>query len=159
MLLSLAAAFQGCQSGGEDGHGYTTEECADACNKVAAANCGDVGSSCVSTCLSYPNAQYLGDCQVQLKAYFDCWWQAEAYLCNSDSETTPVGCDTQRGTYLSCSGETDAGGAGGSDAGGAGGSAGAPDDAAAGAGGASEIAGAAGAGETTGGAGMAGATG
>ncbi len=156
MLLGLAAAFQGCDSGGGGGSGYSSDECSDACNKVAAADCGDVGSSCFDACVSFPNAQYTGDCQLQLKGYFECWWKAELYSCDAKSQTQPVGCDPQRSTYLACTGETEAGG---NDAGGAGGSAGAPEDASAGAGGASEMSGAAGAADAAGSSGMAGAAG
>lgn len=172
LLLSLALVFPACESGsGASSEGYTSEECSDACNRVAGPNCGDVGDSCFGACVSFPNAQYSGDCQPQLKAYFECWWKADSYRCSAESETEPVGCDTQRTTYLACTGEAEAGGAGGSgsdagaggaggnDAAAAGGSAGAPAEAAAGAGGASETPGAAGAGDTAASAGMAGATG
>ena len=114
---------------------------------MAGADCGDVGSSCFDSCVSYPNAPYEGDCRLELKAYLDCWWQAAAYECDADQRTQPVGCDTERTTHLTCANE--AGGAGAGD-GGAGGndsaSSGAPDAAGAGVGGATETEGDAGAG-------------
>jgi hypothetical protein len=144
MLLSLAVVWQGCEAAGGEA-GYSPEECSDACNRVAAANCGDVGSSCFDSCVSYPNAQHQGDCPLELKAYFDCWWQAGAYECDADERTQAVGCDTERSTYLTCWGDAGAGGASGASDGGAGGSAGAPNAAGAAVGGATETEAAAGA--------------
>jgi hypothetical protein len=137
VVLSLAVAWQGCEAAGGEA-GYSPEECSDACNKVAGANCGDVGESCFDSCVSYPNAPYEGDCQLELKAYLDCWWAAVSYECDAHQRTQPVGCDAERSTYLTCAGDAGAGGAGGASDGAAGGrdaaSAGAPDSAGAGAG-------------------------
>jgi hypothetical protein len=147
MLLSLAVVWQGCEAAGGEA-GYSPEECSDACARVAAADCGDVGSSCFDSCVSNPNAQHQGDCPLELKAYFDCWWQAGAYECDADERTQAVGCDMERSTYLTCSGDAGAGGASGANGasdGGAGGSAGAPNAAGAAVGGATETEAAAGA--------------
>lgn len=123
LLLLLAAAAQlasACQSAAGGDPAFTTEACSDACAKIAAVDCGDVGSGCVSTCLSHPNATYAGDCPAELKDYLDCFWLAASFDCDDQASTVPIGCDAELVAYEACRSSAGAGGAAGaSGAGGA----------------------------------------
>jgi len=127
--------------------GRSTDDCSDACARLDAAGCGDVGSQCVAQCLGGPTPSVtasLGDCAKLETAYFDCFWAAAAYVCDETLRSVPVGCDDERAAVSSC----ETGGAAG--AGGVGG--------AAGAGGAGDaVAGSAGTGDALAGAGAGGA--
>jgi hypothetical protein len=146
-LLFAAAA---CKSDDGEPRGLSTEECSDACAKVAAADCGDVGSECVDQCVHGPVPSVsgsAGDCTRLESAYFSCFWGAASYTCDEKLGTLPVGCDDERSAVKACESGDGAGGSGGADgdvggggAGGAGtapgGAGGAPSGAEAGAGGA-----------------------
>src|SRR5882724_13313392 len=101
-LLGLSAALclatPSCQSdGGGSPADRSTEDCSDACAKIAAADCGDVGSACVDQCVREPlfSATASGDCQSVERVYFNCFWAAAAYACDETLGTVPVGCDDQ----------------------------------------------------------------
>jgi hypothetical protein len=104
-----------CKSGGSGVQGATTEECADACGKVAAMDCGDIGSECVDSCLKHPLGAVPAECTTEVAAFLDCFWVAEAYFCD-DLGTQATGCENQHQAALSCidvaSGAGGAGGAG-----------------------------------------------
>jgi hypothetical protein len=123
VMAALGAGISCKSSGGGGAQGATTEECSDACAKVAAADCGDIGAECVDSCLRHPIGAVPAACTTELAAFLDCFWVAEAYFCD-DLGTQAVGCDNQHQAVLSCienpgGGEGGAGGAGG--VGGAGG--------------------------------------
>lgn len=117
LILCLAGVWQGCEASSAGGDpSYSSETCSDACSRVAAADCGDVGEGCFDACVSFPTAQFQGDCQLELKSYFGCWWSAPAFACN-DALTTPLGCEEELETYSSClsPGAGGAAGAGGAE--------------------------------------------
>ena len=122
--VALCLATPSCES--DDGRGpsdRSTEDCSDACAKIAAADCGDVGSACVDQCVRGPlfSATASGDCESVERVYFNCFWAAVAYACDETLGTLPVGCDDQRDAVKACESGTGAGGAPGvAGAGGAG---------------------------------------
>jgi hypothetical protein len=135
-----------CHSDDGEARGLSTEECSDACAKIAAADCGDVGSGCVDQCVHGPVLSVsasAGDCARVESAYFNCFWGAASYVCDARVGTLPVGCDDERSALQTCEGgaagnEGGTGGAAGNEGGAAGGAgaAGAAAGAAGGAGGA-----------------------
>jgi hypothetical protein len=113
LVAALAAAWPACRTAAGGDPAFTNETCSDACARLAAADCGDVGSSCVSSCLAHPNASYAASCGVELASYLDCFWLAESFECAADERTIPVGCSTQLVAYEACRSGPDSGGAGG----------------------------------------------
>lgn len=99
---TAALGLLACQtSTGGDGSA-TTEDCSAACAKIAAANCGDVGSGCVDACLRPPPVELLGDCPEEQRAFFYCFWAAPSFTCDASSATTPLGCDEELAAVLEC---------------------------------------------------------
>lgn len=123
MTVALGTSFSCKSSGGGGELGATTEECSDACAKVAAADCGDIGAECVDTCLKHPLGAVPAACTDEVDAFLDCFWVAESYFCD-DLGTQAVGCDNQHQAALSCIDNPGGGGAGG-DGGATGGASGA----------------------------------
>lgn len=130
----VAASFAACASGA--GGGRSTDECSDACAKVGAADCGDVGSECVEACVR-ASAPTKNICSAELLSYSDCFWSAASYVCDDVRGTTAPDCEEQLRKYQGCPGNRGEGGGAG-DGGGSteGGAAGASTNDAAGAGGA-----------------------
>lgn len=116
-MVALGAGFS-CKSSGGGAQGATTDECADACAKVAAADCGDIGAECVDSCLKHPLGSVPAPCTDDVADFLDCFWVAEAYFCD-DLGTQAVGCDNQHQAALSCIDDAASGGSGGEAAGGA----------------------------------------
>jgi hypothetical protein len=114
LMASAAPACETSSSGGSDS-GFTTEECSEACLRIDAASCGDVGQGCVDACTHHVTSAKAGDCPTELRLYLDCFWTAEKFTCDAGAHTRPVGCDEQLASYDACLG-----------LGGAGGNAGAP---------------------------------
>jgi hypothetical protein len=61
-----------------------------------------IGSSCVNSCVSHPNARYAAGCANELERYLDCFWSARAFTCDRESRTLPVGCDAELVAYEGC---------------------------------------------------------
>jgi hypothetical protein len=120
LLALLVAPWPACRTAPGGDPAFTTEECSDTCSRIAAADCGDVGSSCVSACLRHPQASYGDVCPLELKRYLGCYWAAESFQCSAAAETEPVGCEEQRATHEACRSSSGAGGMAGNapDAGG-----------------------------------------
>jgi hypothetical protein len=109
-LLLCAACSGGCQSGGTSGP--STDDCADACSKIAAVDCGDADAQCVDRCVRSTQIPSDVTCRSERANYVDCFWSAESYACDDDGNTTATGCDEQRAAFERCdSGEGGAGGA------------------------------------------------
>jgi hypothetical protein len=110
-VFGLAVGFAACASGA--GGGRTSDECADACAKIDGANCGDIGESCVASCVHGPSTS--GDeCKSELLSYADCFWSAEAYACDDELGTIASSCAEQLNALDACrSGDSGAGGAAG----------------------------------------------
>jgi hypothetical protein len=105
-LLSLYVAVA-CRS--ETGSlGPTTEECADACNRVGAADCGDIGSECVNACVQQITP---AECAAEVGAYLKCFWSVERYRCQRGL-TVPEGCTEESEAAQVCA-AAGAGGVGG----------------------------------------------
>jgi hypothetical protein len=115
-LLSLSVAVA-CNS--ETGSlGPTTEECADACNRVGAADCGDIGSECVNACVHQTTP---AECAAEVGAYLKCFWSVERYRCQRGL-TVPDGCTEESEAARACGAAGVGGlGSGGGGRGGAGG--------------------------------------
>lgn len=113
LLLAAAALVSACQTAAGGDPAFTTEACSDACAKIAAVDCGDVGSGCVTTCVSHPNATYAGACPMELESYLDCFWLAASFNCDGQSSTVPVGCNAELDAYEACRSSAGAGGAAG----------------------------------------------
>lgn len=135
--LGLVAPACESSSGGSD-RGPSSEECSAACQRITAADCGDVGANCFDACVRYLDVAAANECSNELASYLGCFWAAEAFTCDADLHTQAVGCEEPLAAYVACS---EGGGGGGSaGAGGAG-----TDEAGAGAGGAPDSPSAAGA--------------
>lgn len=110
LLLCAACCGGGCQSGGTSGP--STDECADACSKIAAVDCGDVDAQCVDRCVRSTQIPSDVTCRSERANYVDCFWSAESYACDDEGNTTAPTCDEQRVAFERCdSGEGGAGGA------------------------------------------------
>jgi hypothetical protein len=122
LLLAVAAQLaSACQTAAGGDPAFTTEACSDTCANIAAVDCGDIGSGCLSTCVSHPNATYTGDCPAELEHYLDCFWLADSFNCDGQSRTVPIGCNAELVAYDAC--RSSPGAAGASGASGAGGAA------------------------------------
>ena len=111
-LLVLGAL--GCSSSA-GGDAPSTSECSDACAKIAAADCGDIGAECVDRCVRQDAD---GECSAELQTYVDCYWRAEAYVCDDQRGTVAPSCEDELEAAETCSDGSDADG--GSSPGGAG---------------------------------------
>jgi hypothetical protein len=110
----------GCTSDGSGAQGPTSEECADACARIAAADCRDIGSECFDQCIMQGTGDYgRPECKSEIADYQSCFYGAASYTCE-EGQTRPLGCDDEQGALTSCLEPTGAGGAG--DGGAAGGS-------------------------------------
>lgn len=74
----------------------TEDSCHEACDVVAAKNCGDVVAS---TCQSSCSADEV--CPTELNAFFDCVSKTATVTC-SGTNTLIAGCDTQDKAYTAC---------------------------------------------------------
>ena len=104
-----------CKSDDGEARGPSTEECSDACAKIAVTDCRDVGSECVDQCVHGPVPSVsasAGDCARVESAYFNCFWSAVSYVCNERLGTLPVGCDNERSAVDVCENGSAAGGVG-----------------------------------------------
>jgi hypothetical protein len=109
----VAAAWPACRTAPGGDPELSTEVCSDACAQIAAVECGDIGESCVSSCVSHPTAQYAASCASELKAYLGCFWKADGFDCDAEARTVPLGCDAELVAYDACLSSSGAGGAGG----------------------------------------------
>lgn len=103
----------GCTSDGSGAQGPTSEECADACARIAAADCRDVGSECFDQCIRQGTGDYeRDDCKTEIVDYQSCFYGAASFTCE-EGRTQPLGCDDEGAALSSCL-EPGAGGAAGS---------------------------------------------
>jgi hypothetical protein len=109
LCASAWLAVLACSSG--SAIGLTSDECADACAKVAVVDCGDVGSECVDSCVRSSQLTAGQDCSAQLATYANCFWTAESYVCD-DGHTTAPGCAQQISAVHACQGGVAGGGGG-----------------------------------------------
>lgn len=114
---------QGCATGSGNA-APTPEECSDACARIAAANCGDLGSQCFDTCVKQGSAAGSEECPAEVAAYESCFFAAAFFTCSDAGKTQPVGCDSERDVLLACIDGEGTGGAGGASHGGGAASAG-----------------------------------
>jgi hypothetical protein len=111
---SVAVIFgQGCDSDSGGSPSPSPEECSDACARIAAADCGDIGSECFDTCAHQGMSDHGNEgCSSEVAAYEVCFFGVGAYTCDAAGKTQPVGCDDERLSLLACVGGAGAGGAG-----------------------------------------------
>jgi len=111
---SLAVVFvQGCEAG-TGTPSPSPEECSDACARIAAADCGDIGSECFDSCVHQGTSDHgIEGCSREIAAYEACFFAAASYTCDDEGQTQPVGCDEKHLTLLACVEGANAGGAGG----------------------------------------------
>lgn len=105
-LLLGSSLLLACQTGG-DSRGRTIDECSTACWRIAGADCGDIGEECIDGCVRTDRPPP-AECAAEQQSYFDCFWRAEIYTCDSEFGTLPTGCEAERSAARVCLGLTDA---------------------------------------------------